>query len=119
MVAHLISLMIRIASKNRLLRLPFDYPPSFPAMLTSVQGEPNVITSTGSTWEPSISSTFPKCFIFGKRLAVTAMAYGSISEAHKGVMPFYAPAISNPPLPENYDPSVIPPRPQYCRRPRE
>ena len=61
-VLHLISRMIRTASKNRLERSP-DNPARFPAMLKSWQGEPNVITSTGLIFPPSIRVISPKCSI--------------------------------------------------------
>lgn len=65
------------------------------------QGLPKVITSTGSIFAPSMSVTLPRCFYCGKRLVVTAIGYGSISEQERGVMPFNTPASSKPPEPEN------------------
>ena len=99
--------MIRTASKKRLLRSPSWMPFCLPAMDKSWQGEPNVITSTGSISAPLTSSTLPRCFMRGKRAVVTLMGYGSISDAHTGVMPLRTPASGNPPEPSNKLPSLI------------
>jgi hypothetical protein len=44
--------------------------------------------------------------MYGKRLFVTAMGYGSTSDAHTGSMPHKAPAKGNPPEPSNRLPSL-------------
>lgn len=112
-VFSLISLIIRMASMNKPLRVISSSPsavclrPSrLPACDKDWHGEPNVIISTGSISAPFILDTSPRCFIFGNRLRVTAIGNGSISEAQTGSMPLCCAANSNPPEPENKLPSL-------------
>lgn len=112
-VASLISLMILMASINRPLRVvsssPFSScfkPALLPAIDKSWHGDPNVTMSTGSMSQPLIPQTFPRCIMLGNRLFVTAIGYGSTSEAHFGSMPQSAPANGKPPEPSNKLPKV-------------
>ena len=102
----LISFMIRICSRNRLLREP-SRPSRFPAMLMSWHGEPPAMMVTGSKSAPFNLLMSPRCFISGKFFVVTSIGNGSISLAHIGLIPNIDPANSKPPLPENKDPIVI------------
>ena len=102
----LISFMIRICSRNRLLREP-SRPSRFPAMLMSWHGEPPAMMVTGSKSAPFNLLMSPRCFISGKFFVVTSIGNGSISLAHIGLIPNIEPASSKPPLPENKDPIVI------------
>lgn len=107
-VAPRISFMIRTASMKSPLRVVSSSPLAsclrparFPATLKSWQGEPNVITSTGSISAPLILLMSPRCTISGKRRRVTAIGYGSTSLAHAGVNPHKLAASGKPPEPSN------------------
>ena len=113
-VFSLISLMIRIASRNSPDRSPLS-PCRRPATLKSWHGLPKVTMSTGSISLPLISVMLPKCFMSGNRLVVTRIGNGSISEAHRGVIPAIVPARGNPPAPSKSEPNVIIPVSSFLR----
>lgn len=106
LVAHLISVMILTASRNKLDCSPAR-PFLFPAIERFWQGEPKVITSTGSISAPFIRVMFPRWAMFGNRDFVTAMGNGSISLAHAGTIPTAEAARGHVPLPSNRLPSFM------------
>lgn len=110
----LISSMIRTASMNKPLRVvsssPFFVcfsPARFPATLKSWHGEPKVIISTGSISAPDTLLTSPRCRMGGNLDLVTAIGYGSTSDAHTGMIPQRAPARGKPPDPSKRLPNFI------------
>ena len=112
-VAVLISLIILTASMKSPLRVvsssPFAScfkPARLPATDKSWQGLPKVIMSTGSISPSCILLMSPRCFTFGKRSLVTAMGYGSTSDAQHGLTPHRAPASGKPPEPSKRLPSL-------------
>lgn len=107
LVAHLISVIILTASRNKLDCSPAR-PFLFPAIERSWQGEPKVITSTGSISAPFIRVMSPRWAMFGNRDFVTAMGNGSISLAHAGTIPTAEAARGHVPLPSNRLPSFTP-----------
>ena len=106
LVAHLISLMILTASRNRADCSPAS-PFLFPAIERFWQGEPKVITSIGSISAPLILVMSPRWAMFGKRDWVTAIGNGSISLAHAGMIPTAEAARGHVPLPSNRLPSFM------------
>ena len=62
--------------------------------------------STGGSSAPLSFVISPTCTMSGKCVFVTSMGNGSISEAHKGVIPFRTAASGKPPMPSNRLPIV-------------
>ena len=62
--------------------------------------------STGGRSAPLSFVISPTCTMSGKCVFVTSMGNGSISEAHKGVIPFRTAASEKPPMPSNRLPIV-------------
>lgn len=106
LVADLISFMILTASRKSTDSSP-SKPLRFPAIERFWQGDPKVITSTGSISAPFIFVMSPRCFMPGNRLEVTATGNGSISLAHTGKMPTIDAASGQVPEPSNKLPSFI------------
>ena len=87
LVASCISLMILMASRKRPLRSPAR-PSRLPdATLRSWQGEPKVMMSTGGSLPPWSFVMSPKCSMSGKCFFVTETHSGTISLAHRGLIP--------------------------------
>ena len=62
--------------------------------------------STGGSSAPLSFVISPTCIMSGKCVFVTSMGNGSISDAHKGVIPFRTAASGKPPMPSNRLPIV-------------
>lgn len=86
LVASLISFTILICWWKSVDRSPSS-PLRFPATLMSWHGEPPLITSTASTFEPLIREISPSCTASGKFFFSTRIGYGSISDCHALSMP--------------------------------
>ena len=79
--------MILMASRKRPLRSPAR-PSRLPdATLRSWQGEPKVMMSTGGSLPPWSFVMSPTCSMSGKCFFVTETHSGTISLAHRGLIP--------------------------------